>query len=185
MTRRLTGDERQLWETLRRSVRPLRPAPEPVPDAPSAFDLAPDRRLIPGRAGPSAKAPPERSRAVPPLAVLDERVRRRLARGLVEVDARIDLHGMHQERAFAALMSFLHRNQARGARLVLVITGKGRAEEGGRGVLRHSVPAWLARPELRDLVVGFEETARRQGGAGALYVRLRRRRDALEARAGE
>jgi DNA-nicking Smr family endonuclease len=110
------------------------------------------------------------------LARLEERTRRRLARGLAEVDARIDLHGMRQERAFTALMSFLKHAQLRGHRLVLVITGRGRASEDGRGVLRHAVPAWLARPEFRDLVMGFEEAGRRHGGSGALYVRVRRRR---------
>jgi DNA-nicking Smr family endonuclease len=107
---------------------------------------------------------------------LEERDRRRLARGLAEVDARIDLHGMRQERAFSALLSFLYRCQARNQKTVLVITGKGREGHDGRGVLRQSVPAWLARPEFRDLVVGIEEAGRRHGGAGALYVRLRRRR---------
>jgi DNA-nicking Smr family endonuclease len=97
------------------------------------------------------------------------------------VDARIDLHGMRQERAFTALLSFLHRSQARNQKTVLVITGKGRDGHDGRGVLRQTVPAWLARPEFRDLVLGVEEAGRRHGGAGALYVRLRRRRDAHRA----
>ncbi len=107
---------------------------------------------------------------------LEERARRRLGRGLTDVDARLDLHGMRQERAFVALIAFLRRSQARHQKLVLVITGKGREGEDGRGILRHSVPAWLARPEFRDLIIGFEEAGRRHGGPGALYVRLRRRR---------
>jgi DNA-nicking Smr family endonuclease len=99
------------------------------------------------------------------------------------VDGRIDLHGMRQDRAFSALLGFLRQSQARGFRTVLVITGKGKESLDfpagkGRGVLRQSVPAWLARPDLRDLVLGFEEAGRRHGGAGALYVRLRRRRAA-------
>jgi DNA-nicking Smr family endonuclease len=188
MTRRLTRDERKLWEGLRRSVRPLRPMPEPPADAPTLTEAAP---------GPATAATAKARRAVqpfapvaaatpqaPPLLPLEEKVRRRLARGVVEADARIDLHGMNQERAFAALLSFLRRSQARGARLVLVITGKGRADDNGRGVLRQRVPAWLSRPEYRDLIVGFEEAGRRQGGGGALYVRLRRRRDMLGAEAG-
>jgi DNA-nicking Smr family endonuclease len=108
--------------------------------------------------------------------MLEERARRRLARGVSEVEAWVDLHGMTQERAFAALVAFLRNAQKRGARLVLVITGKGGEQGAGRGVLRRSVPAWLARPDLRHLVVGFEEAQRRHGGAGALYVRVRKRR---------
>ena len=178
MTRGLTRDERQLWETLRRTVRALRPAPEPALVPEQTPQAATDKG--PARPAP-ASSPAPKPRAAPPLAPLDERMRRRLARGVLEADARIDLHGMHQDRAFTALMSFLRRSQARGARLVLVITGKGRAPLEGVGVLRQSVPAWLARPEFRDLVAGFEEAGRRQGGAGALYVRLRRRRDAFRS----
>jgi DNA-nicking Smr family endonuclease len=111
------------------------------------------------------------------LARLEERARRRLARGVADVDGRIDLHGMRQERAFMALTSFLRHAQSRGHRLVLVITGRGREDEEGRGVLRQMVPSWLARPEFRDLVLGFEEAGRRHGGSGALYVRIRRRRE--------
>jgi DNA-nicking Smr family endonuclease len=90
---------------------------------------------------------------------------------------------MRQERAFHALGSFLRKAQSRGDRLVLVVTGKGRAGEAGRGVLRESVPAWLARPDLRQLVVGWEEAGRRHGGAGALYVRVRRRREVRQPQA--
>lgn len=173
MTRRLTGEERELWEKLRRSVRPLRPvaaADKPPPQSDDEFSAT-------ARRAQSSSAPTP-ARPAPPLAALEERTRRRLSRGLLELDARIDLHGMRQERAFAALISFLRHAQARGDRLVLVITGKGRAGEEGRGVLREAVPSWLARREFRALVVGFEEAGRRHGGAGALYVRLRRRSEA-------
>jgi DNA-nicking Smr family endonuclease len=112
----------------------------------------------------------------PPLTRLEERARRRLSRGISGVDASIDLHGMVQERAFNTLLGFLRRSQAQGARLVLVITGKGRQAEDGRGILRQAVPGWLARPDFRDVVLGFEEAGVRHGGSGALYVRLRRRR---------
>jgi len=68
---------------------------------------------------------------------------------------------------------------------VLVITGKGAAATGAslfeeRGVLRRIVPHWLRLPELRPLVLGFEEAAQHHGGAGALYVRLRKRRSGKE-----
>ncbi len=174
MSRGLTSEERQLWEKLRRSVRPLRSAPvEPEEDQPEPPPAKQPFRPAKESASTRAAKPPAR----PPLVPLEERSRRRLARGLAEVDARIDLHGMRQERAFTVLLSFLHRSQARNAKLVLIITGKGREGQDGRGVLRHSVPAWLARPEFRDFIVGYEEAGRRHGGAGALYVRLRRRRE--------
>jgi DNA-nicking Smr family endonuclease len=175
MIRRLTEEERELWDRLRRSVRPLRPAPaDPAPQNAEPLEKEPAQTA----AAPSLpkRLPPVQSE--PPLIGLEGRARRRLARGLADVDARIDLHGMRQERAFSALFAFLRRSQVRHFRLVLVITGKGHEGEDGRGVLRQSVPAWLARPEFRHLVAGFEEAERRHGGAGALYVRIRRRKDA-------
>ncbi|MGB7046464.1 MAG: Smr/MutS family protein, partial [Methylocella sp.] len=93
-------------------------------------------------------------------------------------DAAIDLHGLRRQEAFAALREFLARAQIEGARLVLVVTGKGgrAASDGGAaGVLRKSVPNWLRGAEYRSIVLGFEEASRPHGGAGALYVRLRRR----------
>jgi DNA-nicking Smr family endonuclease len=174
MIRRLTREEREIWGRIRRSVRALRPEADPPPSLPEAGSL--EKPAKPPSLAPHA--PPLPIPAVPPLQGLEERARRRMARGLADVDGRIDLHGMRQERAFAALFAFLRQSQLRGARLVLVITGKGREGEDGRGVLRQTVPAWLARPDFRDLVLGFEEAGRRHGGTGALYVRLRRRRDA-------
>ncbi len=183
MTRRLSRDERQLWDLLRRSVQPLRGLPVEVKmeeqAAPVGSVAAPGKKqhsVAPIRPQPGAHVEP-------PLVPLDARERRRLTRGITQVDALIDLHGLRQERAFSALFSFLRKAQAHGARVVLVITGKGRESEEGRGVLRHAVPAWMARPEFRDVVAGFEEAARRHGGAGALYVRLRRRRGARQLQA--
>jgi DNA-nicking Smr family endonuclease len=106
-----------------------------------------------------------------------------LRRGTRSVDAVIDLHGMRQDEAHGALVGFLHRAQGKGHALVLVVTGKGGAGSGSalfeeRGVLRRVVPHWLRLPDLRSLVLGFEEASPHHGGSGALYVRLRRRRGA-------
>jgi DNA-nicking Smr family endonuclease len=104
-----------------------------------------------------------------------------LRRGRQGIEARIDLHGMRQDEAHAVLRGFLRRSQGAGLKVVLVVTGKGGAAAedapfGERGVLRRVVPHWLRLPDLRPLVVGFEEAAPHHGGAGALYVRLRRAR---------
>ena len=78
------------------------------------------------------------------------------------------------------MRQFLARAQADGARLVLVVTGKGeRPGPGAMGILRKSVPHWLRSGEYHSIVAGFEEAARPHGGAGALYVKLRRRDRAL------
>ena len=97
----------------------------------------------------------------------------KLKRGRLEVDAKLDLHGMRQAEAQRALTSFLRRAQADGAKIAIVVTGKGLTRDEG-GVLRRVVPMWLQAPNLRDVVVGFGEAARHHGGEGALYVRIRR-----------
>jgi DNA-nicking Smr family endonuclease len=83
--------------------------------------------------------------------------------------------------ARAGLRTFLYDAHARGELTVLVITGKGARLAAGaaqgespRGVLRRNVPLWLAEPDLRAIVTGFSEASARHGGAGALYVRLRK-----------
>jgi len=100
----------------------------------------------------------------------------RVARGKEKIDARLDLHGLTQSEAHGDLLRFLRNAHARDARLVLVITGKGRGPE--PGVLRCQVPQWLGLPEFRALVIGFEDAHATHGGEGALYVRVRRTRSA-------
>ena len=186
--RKLRDDEQQLWDRLRETVRPLsgrHSSKKKTTGSPKTLaETAPPTVKKPGKttAASSPAAPKTPTVALQSLAPFEEKTLRRLSRGLVGIDDRIDLHGMRQERAHSALNGFLRRAQARGDRIVLVVTGKGQ-EEGqhgrdGRGVLRSVVPMWLTHPELRDFVVGFEEAGRRHGGSGALYVRIRRRREA-------
>jgi DNA-nicking Smr family endonuclease len=139
-----------------------------------------------GIAAPSASAPKPTSPDVakvkrtkaPPPGSITRRERSQLSRGRKDIDARIDLHGMTQTRAHRVLLRFLQNASSDGLTFVLVITGKGRAADpdSGRGVLRRQVPQWLALPEFRSLVVGFDEAHVGHGGEGALYVRLRRAR---------
>jgi len=110
-----------------------------------------------------------------PVPRLDRRFKQRLGRGLIGLDARIDLHGLTQAEAFAQLNAFLRRARREGARTVLVITGKGAmGEPDGRGVLRRQVPLWLSSRGLREGVIAFAPAHAEHGGNGALYVRLRR-----------
>ncbi|WP_407525084.1 Smr/MutS family protein [Methylobacterium oryzisoli] len=180
--RRLTAEERRLWAEIARLVTPLpgRPEPEPLPAqaaAPAEPPPSPPEPRAPGaRAVPRGPVPVRP--ALPPLAPMERRVRTALRRGSRAVDAAIDLHGLRQAEAHAALIGFLHRSRSAGHTLVLVVTGKGGAGDDAfaeRGVLRRSVPHWLRLPDLRPLVLGFEEAAHHHGGSGALYVRLRRR----------
>jgi DNA-nicking Smr family endonuclease len=174
--RLLTQDERVLWTTFTRSIAPLRPArtvAESEPEADTAVLARPAEPLAsrPGAPPPAAaKAPP------PSLTPLGRRLRQRVARGKEAIEGRLDLHGLTQSEAHAALLRFLRDASARQARLVLVITGKGRGE-GERGVLKRQVPQWLSLPEFRAFVIGFEQAHVAHGGEGALYVRIRRTRE--------
>ena len=136
------------------------------------------RNRAPRRAA-RQEAPP--GKKTPPLAPLGRRLKQRVARGREPIDARLDLHGLTQTEAHAALLRFLRGAQADGARIALIVTGKGnrRGEHdtgAERGVLRRQVPLWLSLPEFRPFVVGFEDAHVGHGGEGALYVRLRRAR---------
>jgi DNA-nicking Smr family endonuclease len=180
--RRLSEDERSVWERTVRSITPLKGRPAraerpPEEGAPTLGRGAAKRGSAIAR--PLAHAVKSALKTTPPLAPIDRRARQRLVRGIETIDARIDLHGMTQSRAHAALARFLRETQAGGARFVLVITGKGGgafADEGARGVLKRQVPLWLGLPEFRSVVLGFEPAHASHGGAGALYVRLRRAR---------
>ena len=179
--RQLSSEERRLWSHVARHVKPMKGKalpPEPQPE--ENPDAAP---LQIGSPPPSPSPVPPHKPSLPPLAPVERRTLLALRRGRKEVDSVIDLHGMRQEAAHGALLNFLHRAQGSGHAVVLVITGKGGAAAGmgifeERGVLRRMVPHWLRLPDVRSLVVGFEEASPQHGGSGALYVRLRRKRGA-------
>ena len=172
--RQLTADEEALWTDVARAIKPLRPAKakaaiKPAPAATTKPLAERAAKLHPPAVPSSPKKPP-------PLASLDRRGKKRVARGRDAIDARIDLHGMTQSEAHDALIRFVRRAHADGARIVLVVTGKGSGTSyGGErepGVLRRQVPLWLALPEFRPFILGFDAAHVAHGGEGALYVRL-------------
>jgi DNA-nicking Smr family endonuclease len=173
--RPLSREERVLWKAVTQSIVPRRKPAESDEALESEPAHAPETiNRTPGPA-PTALPPRVEKRAPPPLAPLGRRMKQRVVRGKDAIDGRLDLHGLTQSEAHSVLLRFLRTAAARDARLVLVITGKGRGE-GERGVLKRQVPHWLALPEFRALVVGFEDAHISHGGEGALYVRLRRLR---------
>jgi DNA-nicking Smr family endonuclease len=181
--RALSEEERVLWESVAKQIKPLRKKPraakaQTVPVEELAVTAKPAGPPKPPPAARAVKAARPEVPPVPPLAPLGRRERSQLSRGRKEIDARLDLHGMTQTRAHRALLSFLQHASSDGLRFVLIITGKGRTagSESERGVLRRQVPEWLSLPEFRALVVGFEEAHIGHGGEGALYVRIRRSR---------
>jgi DNA-nicking Smr family endonuclease len=179
--RGLSEEERALWESVAKQVKPLRKrhraVKPPVALLEADTSVAPRSVASPKLAAtPRIAAPPKIE--PPPLAPIGRRERSQLSRGRKEIDARLDLHGMTQTRAHRVLLTFLQRAHHDGLTFVLVITGKGKVggAESERGVLRRQVPQWLSLPEFRSLVVGYEEAHIGHGGEGALYVRVRRLR---------
>ncbi len=174
--RRLSDEEIALWTEVARGVARRRGATLPAPPKSAAGDPAPVPSQIAAEAPPSRQAKP----SAPPLAPIERRLKRELGRGRGAIDAALDLHGLTQAEAHQALRGFLRRSQSRGARLVIIVTGKGGPLDEPapwtqeRGVLRRLTPHWLREPDLRAVVLGFEEAGRAHGGSGALYVRLRR-----------
>ncbi|UPJ49850.1 Smr/MutS family protein [Bradyrhizobium sp. 200] len=178
--RALSEEERALWESVAKQVKPLRKrhrvAKPSVAAMEAASKVAPKPAVSPKHVTPARIVPPSKPEP-PPLAPIGRRERSHLSRGRKEIDARLDLHGMTQTRAHRALFGFLQRAHHDGLTFVLIITGKGKiGAESERGVLRRQVPQWLGLPEFRSLVVGFEEAHISHGGEGALYVRVRRAR---------
>jgi DNA-nicking Smr family endonuclease len=178
--RPLTADEEHLWSLVARTVRPLRLSKKPATDARHKAGVRHAKRLVTDRVTvePHAAVSPQRTARVPALSPFLRKEKQKLARGNAAIDARIDLHGMTQAEAHGALRKLLHRSQASGAKFVLVVTGKGapNASRSDRGVLRRQVPMWLALPEFRRYVLGFDVADTGHGGEGALYVRLRKAR---------
>jgi len=180
--RNLSPEDRELWSKVTKTLTPMHP--ERMPDdlgEPDTSDIM-ERAPVSAPHTETALRTPSKAKPVPappPLHQLEHRYRKKLVRGSKTIDSRIDLHGMTQHQAHGALRSFLHRSQARGHKVVLVITGKGGDGRGfmdERGVLRRVVPQWLAMADLRPLVIGYEEAHASHGGSGALYVRIRRKR---------
>jgi DNA-nicking Smr family endonuclease len=162
-----TQAEKALWGAVTRDVRPLDPRltlPIPAP-APEPM-TAPEKIVpLPVSAFPTPRAP----------GGVDRATAERLKRGQVAVDGRIDLHGMDQRAAFAALMGFVDTSSRGGKRALLVITGKGALADGG-GVLRRNAPNWLMASPLAGRILTIQPAHTRHGGDGAFYVLLRRKR---------
>ena len=157
---------------------------------------SPRRRIDPGamkqalEGWPNAKVPSKRQEVEPSLRQnvpgLDKRSAERLRKGKMEIDGRLDLHGLTRAEAHRRLRSFITSQQIQGKRCVLVITGKGSSKQKTDdapfmapekiGILREAVPKWLMAPDLRHLVIDICNAQPKHGGGGALYVLLRRSR---------
>ena len=178
--RRTTSDEeRELFEATLADSVPLKKAPR-------------RKRKIARDSKPSGGIAPEKPQRAERIAArrgagLDGNTADRLRRGLLDPQAKLDLHGLTMRDAHRALVTFLRAAASRRFRLVLIVTGKGgdaRAphdqpfdldlDKAQRGVLRAMTPRWLKEQGLTELIAHVGEAHRRHGGAGALYVYLRK-----------
>lgn len=196
--RKLTSEEVELWHQVvehterlhpgSHTIPPSLPLPKPKPakvlqgrseNLLEAFELGSKAKPKPQRH--SLKPTPAKALASNPLQ-MDEKAFRRMKRGKLKPEGKLDLHGMRVDSAHPALTRFILSAQASGKRLVLVVTGKGKdRDEPGpipvpRGVLRHHVPQWLALPPLAQAVLQVTQSHVTHGGEGAYYVYLRRTR---------
>jgi len=174
----LSADDLALWQRATREIAPLKDKKEKEPSA-NSWKIKEKKEDAPRV--PTPRAAPPRPPSEPPLSAgggagVDKRTAGRLRRGELQIEARLDLHGMTLEQAHRALAPFLLAAREAGRRTVLVITGKGRRSEGSLGVLRDAVPRWLNEPGLRPQIVAFCHAQPRHGGDGAYYVLLRRQR---------
>jgi len=189
--RRLSPEEHALWAKVIATAEPITEKPESAPA------ILPERPApLEATASPAALWVARPHRVQPRVTVdlangadatkvnphMDRRRFEKLRRGRMLPEARLDLHGMTRDDAHGALIAFILDAHARGLRLVLVITGKGRPGREDdlaphrQGVLRHSVPHWLNAPPLHARVLQIAPAHARHGGTGALYVYLRRLR---------
>jgi len=181
--RALTEEERELFEATLTDARPLKKAPrrQKKRAKPAAIEMPP-------------VAPRNEKKETEPMAQvlrgrttgIDGNTADRLRRGLLEPQARLDLHGLSERDAHRTLITFLRGAKSRKLRLVLIVTGKGMSDTNremsfelglgmsARGVLRAMTPRWLKEPGLAELIVDVREAHRRHGGSGALYVYLRK-----------
>jgi DNA-nicking Smr family endonuclease len=199
--RQLSDEDLALWRLISANVEPLRhstklaPKKAPAVGAARAKPKPPSPAAKPKPPPPAAKPKPPpppvkpAERPAPPAVTVtlaptpaaqapDRRTATRLKRGQIALEAKLDLHGMTQGEAHEALNRFIAESRERGRRCVLVVTGMGGYRGALRepGILRRSVPRWLAEAALRDAVMSFAPAEPRHGGQGALYVLLRKKR---------
>ncbi|MBT4889050.1 MAG: hypothetical protein HON65_05815 [Rhodospirillales bacterium] len=184
-------DDNALWQGVAGSVRPLTRGKNRV------FDH--DEDLVEQAVAkvPSSKHPPKKKFKTRPSQVeetlqapsksheithglaagVDKRTNMRLIKGQIPPEATLDLHGHTQATAHRALDAFIDAAYETGKRCVRVVTGKGlRLDTGEIGVLRQNVPHWLNSARLRPKILAFSHAPKRDGGEGALYVLLKRKR---------
>ncbi|HEB79220.1 MAG TPA: hypothetical protein ENI79_01925 [Rhodospirillales bacterium] len=167
--RSLNPDEAALWKSVTDNVKPLSNHIKTIKQPTPAQTITPTMAK-------EIKRPTNYHNSIneiPPKS--DWRTARNLRKGKISVEARLDLHGMIQSEAHKALSGFINSSHETGRRYVLVITGKGRGGVSS-GVLRSMTPRWLNQSPNRDKIISYTQAAPRDGGEGALYILLKKKR---------
>lgn len=183
--RKLNPEERILWGKVAKSTQALPGRMKEI----LAFEKEEEAKLVAEEQARQAAKPKPAPRQITQIVdipaptpakrpavhhhPLEKPVKKKLAKGRLPIEARLDLHGLFQDEAHDLLLDFLARAYDRGLRHVLVITGKG-SSMGSEGALRRAVPLWFSKAEFRFLISSYEWAARHHGGEGAMYVRLAR-----------
>jgi DNA-nicking Smr family endonuclease len=111
---------------------------------------------------------------------LDSKIFQQLKAGRLSVEGHLDLHGQNADQALDALLFFMRKSYLAGRRAVIVVPGRGRNSPGGLSILRQELQSWLTREPLKRIVLAFCTAQPKDGGAGALYVLLRKQKTAYE-----
>lgn len=165
----LPAEDRAIWHFVTRTVTPYAAPSGPAPRFVSASRRVKVEKNRPAVQDRLRDAPPQPAGALG----IDGATARKMRRGQLEIEARLDLHGSGREDALIALRRFISAAVRDGKRNILVVTGKG--GRAGTGVLRQSLPRWLEEEaDLRSVVLAFRPALPKDGGTGAWYIRLRR-----------
>ena len=183
----LRAEDKALWDIVAKSIRPLRTT---TVISQVEGTIAEFKTMLSSNEPLKDLQPKLRQRAVadsyqpktsgdgqsPAINPLDRKTHRKIAKGKLDIDGRIDLHGLTQTEAHSLLLRFLQSAQFRGFRHVLIITGKGKSMQSD-GILRQLVPHWLSTPAFRIYISAINDAARHHGGQGAIYLKLRKLTD--------
>ncbi len=167
MPRDLSAEERALWWRVTADLRGGQAKP-PAPE------------LHGGPLPPPVRAAPRKNPSVRPAQTLDASWDRRLSSGSLAADRVVDLHGLTAAAAHARALSAIEAALDAGERIVVLVTGKppppatSRLDQPLRGIIRASIGDWLAASPVADGIAAIRPAHRRHGGAGAIYVVLRR-----------
>jgi len=170
-------EDTEIWERVKKTTKPLHTNHTPhefqnamaTVEAAKPIQIKPNPRVL----RPYRSEPEITVSLAPKPNLLDQSTTRKISKGKIEIDSKIDLHGLTQAEAYSRLYRFIEMAYATGRRTILVITGKGVK---GEGILKAMVPRWLSEPSFRLMVSAYNEAHVYHGGSGALYVRVRKKK---------